>query len=667
MANKELKLLSSPLRIGRLTVKNRIVMPPMNTNFSNENGAVTPQMTEYFARRAKGGAGLIVVEAASIVPDVKNHGVQPMLYDEKFAPEYAKMVEKIHRYGAKASIEIVHYGSEATLPGPKVSSSDVTGLDGVEVKPLSKEEILEIEDKYAETAYLAKMAGFDSITLHGTHGYLIAEFMSPLYNKRTDEYGGSLDNRLRFAREVIEKCKKRLGNDFPIMFRISTDEYIEGGRTIGETVEIAKELEKMGIAALDLSCCVPSTYIFSIAPGTLPGMKGLQKENAKAIKAAVNIPVIIAGGIRDPYVAEQFLEEGVADLISLGRSQIADPDFANKALAGKAEEIRPCLSCLTCLYSLDEMHCLRCAVNAEAGREYDIKVAPEKVEGKKLVVVGGGPAGMEAARTAAKRGYQVTLFEKSGRLGGSLYPASVPPGKEDMRKLVKWFEGEMERNNVTVKLNTPYTEEIDREIKPDVLMNATGAEFSRMIAGSDQPNVITAIEALNNPEKVGDNVVIIGGGNTGCETAELLSDGAREIKINRAKNFSGELEYEEIPIENGKSRNVTIVEFFPEAGNKLGGMHKPIMDIKLATAGVRIMTSTKVTQIYNDGRVDVEGVVSGEKETLQADTVILAGGMKPVTGCQNTVAEQVISVGDSKAVGKIETAIYDGYFMGREL
>lgn len=667
MRKNNLTLLGSPLRIGRLTIKNRIVMPPMNTNFSNENGAVTPQMTEYFTRRAKGGAGLIVVEAVSVVPDVKNHGVQPMLYDEKFVPEYAKMVEKIHRYGAKASVEIVHYGSETTLPGPKVSASDVTGLPDVEVQPLTKEEIARIQDQFAETAYLAKMAGFDAITLHGTHGYLIAEFLSPLYNKRTDEYGGCLENRLRFLKETVEKCRRRLGRDYPIMIRISTDEYIEGGRTVDETVEIAKELEKMGIAAIDLSCCVPSTYIFSIAPGTLPGMKGLQKENAKKIKAAVTIPVILAGGIRDPYVAEEYLQEGAADLIAFGRAQIADPDFAKKALGGNADQIRPCLSCLTCLYSLDEMHCLHCAVNPEAGREYELKTAPEKVSGQKMAVVGAGPAGMEAALMGAKRGYEVTLYEKADRIGGSLLPASVPPGKEDMRKLVKWYEGELASAGVEVRLNTEYTEETDHTFRPDVLIWAVGAEYARMIAGSDNPNVMTAIEALNHPERVGQNVVVIGGGNTGCETAEMLSDGAREIKIHRAKNFACELEYEEIPIEGKTARNVTIVEFFPEAGSKLGGMHRPIMDIKLKTAGVRIMTSTKVTQIYTDGRVDVEGVLTGEKETLKADAVILAGGMKPLAGISSSVATQTVVIGDGRAIGKIDTAVYDGYFTAREI
>lgn len=667
MSYQKFEYLFSPIRIGRMTIRNRIAMPPMNTNFSNENGAVTPQMTEYFAKRAKGGAGLITVEAASVVPYAKNHMVQPMLYDERFVPEYAKMVEKIHRYGAKVSIEIVHYGSEAEVPGKKVSSSDVSGLTGVEVHPLTKNEITEIQDQFAESAYLAKMAGFDAITLHGTHGYLIAEFMSPLYNKRTDEYGGSLENRLRFLRETVQKCRQRLGEGYPIFVRISTDEYINGGRTIEETIEIAKEIEKMGIAAIDLSCGVPASYLFSIAPNTLPGMKGLQIENAKAIKSQVGIPVIIAGGIRDAKTADELIRDGIADIISLGRPQIADPDFAKKAAAGHEEEIRPCISCLTCLYSLAEMKCLHCAVNPEAGREYELIVPAEKVIDKKMVVLGAGPSGMEAARTAAKRGYNVTVAEKSDHVGGSVIPASMPPGKADMKKLIKWYENELDRAGVDVKLNTLYDEKMDSELKPDVLINATGAEFSRMISGSDKPNVITAIEALNNPESVGSRVVIIGGGNTGCETAEALSENGREIKFTRMKDFSGELEYEVINDHEKEKHQITIVEFFPQIGNKLGAFHKPIMDIKLKTAGVRVLTSTKVVQIYDDGRVDIENLLSGEKETLESDTVILAGGMKSIAGYEDTEAGQVIKIGDNKAIGKIESAIYDGYFAAREL
>ncbi len=668
MGNKKgLETLTSPINIGRLQIRNRMVMPPMNTNFSNENGAVAPQMTNYYERRAKGGAGLIVVEAASIVPDVKNHGIQPMLYDERFVPEYAKLVERIHRYGAKASIEIVHYGSEATVPGPKYSSSDVTGLPGVKVQPLTKEQILEIEEQFVQTAYYAKMAGFDAITLHGTHGYLIAEFMSPLYNKRTDEYGGCLENRLRFVREIVQKCKAKLGNNFPIFIRISGDECIEGGRTIDETVEIAVELEKMGISAIDLSVCVPSTYIFSISPNTLPGMKGFQIENARAVKAKVNIPVILAGGIRDPYLANQLIDEGVCDFVAFGRPQIADPDFANKVCEGRIDEIRPCLSCLTCLYSLDEMHCIHCAINAEAGREYELQMPMEKVSGKKLVVIGGGPAGMETARVAAMRGYKVSLYETDSKLGGSLLAATVPPGKSDIGELAKWFARELDRLGVKVYLNTEYDQKRDAMEQPDILVKAVGAKYARFIKGSDNANVITAIQALRNPRQVGKKVVVIGGGNTGCEVAEYFSSGRSNFAVKRAKSFAGELDYTVIPDPNGPDHDVTIIEMMDSIGDKLGGMHKPIMDIKLKEGRVRILTSTKVLNISTDSKVDVENVKTGEKETICGDTVILAGGMKSFDIDVDTVAKRVINIGDSKQVGRIDEAVTAAYFLAREL
>lgn len=310
---------------------------------------------------------------------------------------------------------------------------------------------------------------------------------------------------------------------------------------------------------------------------------------------------------------------------------------------------------------------MRCAVNPETGREYELLVPPEKASGKRVVIVGAGPAGMEAACCAAVRGFNVTLFEKADCVGGSLVAASVPDGKEDIKKLVKWYERELKRLGIKVVLGTEYTDNLDQIIQPDILLNAVGADFQRMIPGSDQSNVITAVEALKHPENVGKKVVIIGGGNTGCETAEYFSDGKRNIRISRVKNFKRELEYEVIPIEGGENRQVTIIEFFSQIGEKLGGYHKPIMDIKLKTGGVRIMTSTKVTQIYKDGRIDVEGLYSSEKETLYADTVILAGGMRTNMGVKNSAAEIVQTIGDCNEVGKIEHAIYNGYFTVREI
>lgn len=659
--------LLTPCRIGGITVKNRIVMPPMNTNFSNLNGEVTAQTLDYYTARARGGCGLIVVDATSIDPKSKKHGLQPMLYDEKFLPGYAKLTERIHRYGAKASIEIIHYGSETPYPEgeTKLSASDVSSIAGNPVRPMTVEEILHVEDQFVQTAEYAKLAGFDAVTYHATHGYLIAQFLSPLYNKRTDEYGGSFENRFRFLREIVEKTRAKLGDRFPVMVRFSADEYIEGGRTLQESVQLAKALEACGAAAIDISAAVPSSYMFTIAPGSLTGMKGLQRENARAIKAAVNIPVLVAGGIRDPEMAEAFLRDGVADLICLGRAQLADPDYVNKLQKGQAETIRPCISCLTCFYSLGEKKCLRCAVNPETGREYE-KRAVQRADGQKAVVVGAGPAGMEAALTLAERGYQTAIYEKRDHLGGSLHPASVPTGKSDIGKLITWFENQLEDRGVRIYRDTPYTEDIDRDYEPNLLVDATGGTFSRRIAGSDGPAVMTAVEALSAPDAVGSRVVIIGAGNTGCETAEVLSGQGKKLVFRRVKDMTGTLEYDICPAE-GREREVILVEFMPQYGAGIGRLHRPLLEARLKEGGVKVMVSTKVNRISENGDVEIANMADGTICVIHADTVILAGGMQSESCSVKTVAERVVKIGDARMIGKIESAIADGYFMGKEM
>ncbi len=413
------EMLTKPLQIKKLHLRNRMVMPPMNTNFSDINGAVTPQMSEYYVRRARGGTGLIVVEAASVVPDVKNHGVQPMLYDKKFVPGWHNMVERIHRFGAKASVEIVHYGSEGAI-GPKVSSSNICSDSKADVTPLSVRDIRGIQNCFIQTASNAKAAEFDAVTLHAAHGYLIAQFLSPLYNKRSDEYGGSLENRCRFLLQIVEGYKDALGPDYPIMVRISGDEYVGGGLTVKDTKQIAIWLQQAGISAIDVSGGIPLTYLFSIAPYNFPGLHGFMVKSAREIKSVVSIPVIVAGGIRDAELAEKILQEGSADLVALGRAQIADPDFCNKVVRGQYGDIRMCLSCQECLNSLDSGRSLRCAVNPEAGREWESKSIARAEKPKKVVIVGAGPAGMEAARVAALRGHSVVLMDKASQVGGTL-------------------------------------------------------------------------------------------------------------------------------------------------------------------------------------------------------------------------------------------------------
>lgn len=652
------EFLTKPIKIGGMTVKNRMAFPPMNTNYSDINGAVTPQMAEYFVRRAKGGAGLITLEAASIVPEVKNHGVQPMIYDEKYIPGWHNLVERLQRYGAKVSIEIVHYGSENAL-GPKYSASEVTSAVGVKVKPLTKDEILDIEDKFVCAAVNAQHAGFDAITLHACHGYLLAEFLSPLYNKRNDEYGGSLENRCRFLIETVEKCRKALGRKFPIIIRLSGEEYIESGRKIEETCEIAKMLEKAGADAIDISGGISATYLFSISPYSFPGVHGFMVKNAKKVKQAVGIPVLVAGGIREPEEADRIIAEGSADMVSLGRTLLADPDFCNKVIEGKFEDIRKCLTCQTCWQFLEQGCSLRCAVNAEVGCEYEYSEILQAEKAKHIAIIGAGPAGMEAARIAAMRGHRVTLVEKENHVGGKLIAASIPPHKDYIRKLAEWYEIQLKKLNVEILLNTQWNEEIRQRVAPDEVVVAAGSDTARFINGSEV--ALTASEALLNKSFIGEKVVIIGGGATGSETAETIADERVKITIDEMKDFGGELKYTVVGTKPENKKDITIIEMLDDICMDMDSQNSTVMKLKLKANGVKTIVKSKVLEIKKDA-VTIEHMDTGKVETISCDTVILAGGLIPARP-----VEYGEYIGDSRQPGKIVAAIRSGYWAGRQI
>lgn len=655
--------MASPLRIGTLRLKNRLVMPPMNTNYSNENGCLTPQMEAYYVRRAKGGVGMMVLEAVSVDPNSKNHGVQPMLYDEKFVPAWSNLIERIQSFGTKVSIEIAHFGSEATL-APRVSSSDCSRFPGVEVKSLSVEEIAQVQQQFVRTIANAKMAGADAVTLHGAHGYLIAEFLSPIYNKRTDCYGGSLENRTRFVVELIQQAKRVVGDRFPIMVRYSVDEFATGGRTVEESVEIAKILEKAGVAAIDLSAGIPNAYTFTNPPNGLGDTSCLLVEKAAQVKAAVNIPVICANTIRYPDEIDRILGDGKVDLIALGRPLLADPDFPRKALAGKGEEIRPCLSCQHCFRTLDSGRSLRCAVNPETGREYMYgsvtREAPQRV-----AVIGGGPAGCEAARIAALQGHTVALYEKESSLGGSLNAAAIPPNKGKIGKLVEWYAHQMELLGVEVHLGVDVTPELLAQFKPDRVIAAVGASYARFIPGSTGKNVITAIEALQEPSRVGRRVAIIGGGASGCETAEYFAGERVKIEFTGVDGINGPLLYrktEEPATE--EDREVTVIEMMPGYAQDMDEFNKAAMHVLLPEKGVKLLTGTRVLEINAEGvRVCLPG---GEEKLLEADTVILAAGLQTNTLPESLAGIPVQWVGDCSKPGRIGDANYSAYAAMRE-
>jgi len=658
----EHRMLGEPCRIGNMLVKNRMVMPPMNTNFSDEYGCLTPQMESYYIRRAKGGAGLIVIEAVSVSPDSRNHGVQPMLYDEKFVPRWSNLIEELHSYGAKVSIEIAHFGSEATLE-PRISASNVTRFDPDSVTPMTQEDIWDIEKKFAKTIANAKMAGADAVTLHGAHGYLIAEFMSPLYNKRRDNYGGSLENRMRFVVEIMKESRKLVGESFPIMVRYSVSEFAVGGRIPEESVEIAKILEREGAAAIDLSAGIPNAYIFTNPPNGLGDTSCMLAPYAEMVKKAVKIPVIVSNTIRTPKEAENILKSGQSDFVGLARPMLADADYCIKALEGRDDDIRHCLSCQHCFRTLDSGCSLRCAVNPETGREYiygDIEKAPVR---KKIAVVGGGPAGMESARTAALMGHEVTLFEAGSRLGGSLIAAAIPPNKEKIGWLIEWYERQLKHLGVNIRLDTEADAELLKKEGFDAVMLAAGAEYIRRIKGGERDTVVTAVEVLTGKVLVGKNAVIIGGGATGCETADYLLGDSVKLHFTKVDGVDGELLFE-MEIYGEAEHTVTIIEMLPEIASDMDEFNKHIMHILLPEKGAKILTDTMVEEIGDDG-VRVKNRITGEISHIEADTVILAGGLKPRTmelsGFKHDLS------GDSEKPGRIADAVFSAYARTRRL
>ncbi len=657
---------SDKIRIGNMWVNNRIVMAPMNTNYSSASGELTLQMEEYYVRRAKGGVGLIVLEAVSVSPSSKNHGVQPMLYDEKYIPYWSNLIERLHSFGVKVSIEIAHFGSEAALP-PRESASDISRFPDAHVHVMTPKEIKRIQESFVKTVCNAKIAGADAVTLHGAHGYLIAEFMSPLYNNRTDEYGGCLENRLKFVTEIIEMCHEKTGPAYPVIVRYSVDEFAEGGRTVQESVEVAKILEAAGAAAIDLSAGIPNAYIFTNPPNSLGDTANFLADWSKQVKAAVHIPVICANTIRKKRDIEDILENGKADMVALARPMLADPDYARKALQGRWEDIRQCLSCQYCFKTLDSGKSLRCAVNPETGREYMYKGEEERTaKPTKILIIGGGVAGMETARGAAAKGHEVILCEKEKFLGGTVNTAAIPPHKEKLAGLVEWYRNQLKKHKITIMTDTEADDSLIREIKPDIVVVAAGAYYVRRIPGSGGKNVITAVEALNHPEIVGDNVVIIGGGATGCESAEYFSYRGLELCFRGVRGVDGELFYDKIINERGKKgRKVTLLEMMPEIASDMDEFNGKVIKITLRENGVDVLTSMMVEEI-REGSVSVKNVMNGEVKEIDADTVILAGGLCP----EKVVGEsgmQVYWIGDSNKPGRIADALYDAYALVKRL
>ena len=537
----------SPLTVKNMTIKNRIVMMPMGTNYGEQNGEMSFLHINYYEQRAKGGTGLIIVENASIdSPQGSNGTTQLRIDHDNYLPRLFKFCENIHRYGTKIAIQINHAGASAIssrINMQPVSASDVPSKEGGEIpRPLSREEILHIVKKYGEAAKRAQTAGFDAVEIHAGHSYLISQFLSPITNKRTDEFGGSVENRTRFCRMVIDEVRKQVGPFFPIMLRLSADELMEGGNTLDDTLEYLDYLQEE-VDIFDVSCGLNGSIQYQIDANYLPD--GWRSYMAKAVKEKFNKPCISMGNIRDPKVAERILADGDADLIGMGRGLIADPAWVNKVATGHECDLRKCISCnIGCAGNrIGVNRPIRCTVNPSV-LEGDVYKKLHVNKNCNVVVIGGGTAGLEAACTAAEVGCNTFLLEKGSELGGLASLISKIPAKNRLADFPHYLMHRAEQlENLYIFTNTEGTPENIRKFHPNIIVSSTGsAPLLPPIAGlkdridNENHNIYSILGMISHindfPKDLeGKKVVVVGGGAVGLDVVEFFADRNADISI----------------------------------------------------------------------------------------------------------------------------------------
>lgn len=650
--SKKYTHLNQPLKIGSVTIKNRYIMAPMDTapSFLGPDGEFTENGIEYFVQRARGGFGLLY-SGGQQIDDVVDKNPKTILKNPgNYIAAGQELNARISAYGAKMFLQLC-FGLGRNLPGLYAPSELPVWLNPHMTSPaLTKEQIQTKIDLFVQAAVVAKQAGFAGIDVHALHwGHLLDQFAMSITNKRTDEYGGSLENRLRITRELVERVKAECGRDFPVTIRLSLRQFMkdfdkasftgeeEVGRTLEESIEIAKLLESYGYDALSVDSGNLDAYYYACPPSYMES--GYMIAMAEAVKKEVSIPILVGSRMDVPDLAETAIAEGKMDAVVIGRASIADPDYANKVLQDKKDKIRPCLACNQgCIHRYLTVGSVCCAVNPEMGRGAAYRPVPA-LRKKNIVIVGGGVAGMEAARTCAIRGHKVTLFEKTDRLGGNLIPAGKHGFKKEVKALNEWYQGELKELPVEIRMSEEATPEKIKGLGADAVILAVGSNaVMPKIPGIDHEKCMSCSDALAEKRPVGNRVVIVGGGLVGCEMAlEYLQEGKQVIIVEA-------------------------LEHILSAGAPIPLQNVQMLKDAFEYYGADIREGCRIIEVNDQGAVVMNP--EGNTVTVDADTVIMAVGFRPLPSMKDALEElnmDIYQVGDGRVVGSIMSAVWEAY------
>lgn len=633
-------MLFQPIQIGSMEVKNRLVVPAMGTNLAEPDHQAGPALIDYYTERAKGGFGLIITECTAIAQEGSSLVNECAIWDDSFIPSYQRLTASVHQYGAKICCQLRHTGRE-TEPkytgGKQIVAPSAVPCPACQSMPhaMTTEEVYAMVDTYAQAALRAKKENFDAIEIHASHGYLPAQFLSAHANKRTDEFGGTLHNRMRFLRLILQATRKLVGEDYPILVRLSGSEMIMGGRELQETKAVCQMLEQEGCDAINVSIstygsqhyCVGSSYL---APG-------YETEAAAALKKVVSIPVITVGRFTDPEIAEAVLADGSADMVAIGRQSIADPHFAIKAQQGREEDIIPCISCgQGCIMHMFTDEPISCVINPRNTCEENY-ISNKTQQPKHVLVIGGGPGGLQSAWILAARGHKVDLIEKDDHLGGWFLAASYPPGKTTIGRSIAFWERQCKKYGVNVQLNTEVTLEMIEEMAPDTVIVATGStNLVPNIPGLAEANVLEPCDVLYGKAITGHKVLVCGGGLIGVETADFLAE---------------------------QRRDVTVIEMKSDFAPDLDPYAKPMLMEAVKEQDVQLLSNAAIQRFYADGVAyeDLTHPEKGVQELRGFDSIVLALGHKsynPFAEGLKELGKEVYVIGDAAEVGFVSGATY---------